>query len=184
MIVVPIELGGFGKIFAAVPPAKIVAGGSRRQHHRRLWRLCDARARIGAGAVPLPAFHNRHLGARAAAMPSAAMPRCCRAIPSCSVCLALVGFFAIAAGVGAHAGICRRASSSSATTSRCRRCSCTASRRGLSASLLRRSASARWCRRRSCRSPRPISIPATSTASSSTRIRPTSKKRRWRNGCR
>ena len=32
------------------------AGGARRQHHRRLRHLCDAGARLGAGAVPLSAF--------------------------------------------------------------------------------------------------------------------------------
>ena len=98
--------------------------------------------------------------------------------------LALVGFFAIAAGVGTAAGISPRASSNSATTSRCRRCSCTASRPGSSASPSPPSASARWCRRRSCRSPPPTSTPATSIASSSTTIRPTSRKPRWPNGCR
>src|SRR5438477_140565 len=76
------------------------------------------------------------------------------------------------------------ASSSSATISRCRRSFCTASRHGLSASPLRRSGSAPWCRQRSCRSPRPTSTPAISTANSSTGTRPTSKKRRWRNGYR
>ena len=61
VIVVPIQLGGFGKIFAAVPPAEIVAGRARPQHDRPLRLLRHAGARIGAGPVSLSAFHHWHL---------------------------------------------------------------------------------------------------------------------------
>ena len=162
---------------------EIAAGGARRQHHRRLRLLRDAGARLGARAVPLSAFDHRDLEREQ-------RPR----HPPQRGAAAGLFVHARAAGAGrlfrhrrrrrAAFPNSRRASSSSAPISRCRRCSCTASRPGSSASLLPRSASARWCRRRSCRSPRPISIPATSIASSSTPIRPTSRKRRWRNGCR
>jgi solute:Na+ symporter, SSS family len=50
VIVIPIELGGFGKIFSAV------AGNSRPQYHRRLQRLCNLGAGLGAGTVSLSAF--------------------------------------------------------------------------------------------------------------------------------
>jgi LAO/AO transport system kinase len=167
IIVIPIELGGFGKIFAAVPPAKLllaVPGANTTGAYRR---LCDAGARLGAGAVPLSALDDRHPERQQ--RPSHPPQRGDAA-----------GLFLHARPAGAGrllrdrrrrrqaARIRRRASSSSATTSRCRRCSCTASRPGSSASPSPPSASARWCRRRSCRSPRPTSTPATSTASSST----------------
>ncbi len=48
VIVIPIELGGFGKIFAAVPPAKLLLARAGPEHHGRLRRLCDAGARLGA----------------------------------------------------------------------------------------------------------------------------------------
>ena len=121
VIVVPIQLGGFGKIFAAVPPAKAAAGGARRQHHRPLWRLCDAGAGLGAGAVPLSAFHHRH-------PERVERPR----HPPQRGDAAGLFLHARPAGAGRllrHRRRSRRdfrnlpaASSSSATTSRCRRC--------------------------------------------------------------
>jgi SSS family solute:Na+ symporter len=60
VIVVPIQMGGFGKIFAAVP-AKAAAGGARVQHHRllqrptRRWRS-DRRWRCSSIRIPSPAF--------------------------------------------------------------------------------------------------------------------------------
>ena len=39
---------------------KLLLAAPGRQHHRRLRRLCDAGARLGAGAVPLSALDHRH----------------------------------------------------------------------------------------------------------------------------
>ncbi len=100
MIVVPIELGGFGKIFAAVPPAKLLLAVPGANTTGVVRRLCDAGARLGAGAVPLSAFHHRHSGASS----GHAIRRNAAMLPGYSFMLgllALVGFFAIAAGVSA-----------------------------------------------------------------------------------
>ena len=72
----------------------------------------------------------------------------------------------------------RRASRSTTRSSRCRSSSRTSSARGSPASRSRPSSSARWCRRRSCRSPPPTCGPATSTGPSSTAARPPSRRRR------
>jgi SSS family solute:Na+ symporter len=64
--------------------------------------------------------------------------------------IAMLGYMAIAAGISV--------------------CSSRSSRIGSSVSASPRSRSAHWCRRRSCRSAPPISLRATSGASSSTRI--------------
>ncbi len=56
VIVIPMQLGGFGKIFAAVPHEQGAAGDARGQHHGRLRRLRDARARLGAGVAAVSAF--------------------------------------------------------------------------------------------------------------------------------
>jgi hypothetical protein len=159
VIIVPIQMGGFGKIFAAVPPAKLLL------------------ATPGANTTGAYGYYTT------LALGSAATRRCCRATRSCS------GFLLWSASLLSRPALAASpntppASNSSAPTSRCRRCSCTAFRPGSSASPLPRSASAPWCRPRSCRSPRPIFIPATSIASSSTPIRPTGRKRKWRSGCR
>ena len=41
IIVIPIQLGGFGKIFAAVPPEKLLLAVPGPHTTRRLQRLCD-----------------------------------------------------------------------------------------------------------------------------------------------
>jgi SSS family solute:Na+ symporter len=60
VIVIPIELGGFGKIFAAIPAAKAAAGAPRPQHHRFLQRLRDLGAWFGARAVSLSSLDDGH----------------------------------------------------------------------------------------------------------------------------
>ena len=61
IVVIPIELGGYAKIFAAVPPAKLLLAGAAGRHLRQLQRLCDPRLRLGLGAVPLSAFGDRRV---------------------------------------------------------------------------------------------------------------------------
>ena len=53
VIVIPIQLGGFGKIFAAVPHAKLLLAVPGAHTTGGLRRLCDARARLGAGPAAL-----------------------------------------------------------------------------------------------------------------------------------
>ena len=133
VIVIPIQLGGFAKIFAAVPAQKVLlavpganttgsygayatlALGSAlalflypHSHHRhpeREQRPCDPSQRRDAAGLLV---HARPLGADGLLRHRRRRRRACPNTP--------------------------RASSSSATTSRCRRSSCTASRRGSSAS--------------------------------------------------
>ena len=88
------------------------------------------------------------------------------ALPAYSLLLgliALLGYMAIAAGVKPLPGV--EGGHASTATRWCRCCSTSSSRTGSPASRTRRSASARWCRRRSCRSPRRTCSPATSTRS-------------------
>ena len=166
VIVVPLHLGGYGKVFAAIPRGQAAAGAAGRRHARQLQRLRHAGARLGAGAVPLSALDHRH-------------PERIERAGDAAQRSAAAGLFAdarIARAAGLHGdrgSACSRcrssptASSATATTSRFRRCSCRFPVAGSSVSPSPRSPSARWCRRRSCRSPRPTSSPAISTASSS-----------------
>src|ERR1700750_2215159 len=62
VVVVPIQLGGVEKIFAAGPASQLLLAVPRRQHDRRIWGLCDIGAGIGACALPLSALHHRHPG--------------------------------------------------------------------------------------------------------------------------
>ena len=130
IIAIPIELGGFAKIFAAVPPAKLLLASPGAN----TTGAYSAYATLALGSA-LALFLYPH---------------------------SITGILSANGGP----------------------CFCIRSRRGLSASPLPRSGLARWCRPRSCRSPRPIFIPATSIANSSIAIRPTSRKRRWPNGSR
>ena len=165
IVVIPLELGGYAKIFAAVPPAKLLVAGAAGPEPRALQRLCDPGLRLGAGVVSLPAFDHRRalrqqspgdqpqrrLSAglfvsfgvdRAARLYGARRGR--RQGPQFAPLVQAIRAERLGPGVA------------------CWRCS----RHGLSASPLPRSRSARWCRPRSCRSPRRICGPATSTANS------------------
>ena len=91
-----------------------------------------------------------------------ATPRSCRPTASCSAC------WPCSAGSRSRPAPSRSGSTASPTrSSSSRSCSRTSSRRGSPASPSRRSPSARWCRRRSCRSRRRTPSPATSTRSGS-----------------
>ena len=184
VIVMPIQMGGFGKIFAESAAGQIVAGGARPPTRPA---PTASYATLALGSALALFLYPHSITGILAASSGRAIRRNAALLPGYSFMLgllALMGFFAIASGRRHAARISPPASKNSATISRCRRCSCTASRRGSSASPLPPSASALWCRRRSCRSPRPIFTPATSTANSSIAIRPTSRKRRWRSGSR
>jgi SSS family solute:Na+ symporter len=144
IVVIPTQLGGFAKIFAAVPAQKLLL------------------------AVPGPNTTGSYSAYATLALGSA---------------MALFLYPHSLTGSISSPNM-PADSSSSATTSRCPRCCSTASPRGSSASPLPRSASVRWCRRLSCRLPPRTSTRAIFIASSSTRIRPTSRNRTWRNWCR
>src|SRR6516164_3494778 len=182
VVIIPVELGGFAKIFAAVPAPKLLLATPGPNSTGAY----SAYATLALGSALALFLYPHSLTGILSASTGRAVRRNAALLPGYSFMLgllALVGFFAIAAGVGSlpeyAAGF-----KQFATTLQCPRCSSTASRPGLSALRLPRSGSVPWCRRRSCRSVQPISTRGISTASSSTRIRPTSRKRRWRNGCR
>jgi SSS family solute:Na+ symporter len=90
-------MGGFAKIFAAVPP-KVLLAPPGAEFDRRLQRLCDLGVGFGAGAVPVSAFAHRNLERqqRHVIRRNAAM------LPGYTFMLgllALFGFFVIAAGI-------------------------------------------------------------------------------------
>ena len=60
VIVIPIELGGFGKIFAAVPPAKLLLAVPGANTTGAYGVYATLALGIGARALPLSAFHHRH----------------------------------------------------------------------------------------------------------------------------
>ena len=68
VIVIPAKLGGYGAIFAAVPPEKLILPAATADNFGKLERVCDARARLGARAVPLSSRHDRASLAPRAAM--------------------------------------------------------------------------------------------------------------------
>ena len=172
IIAVPIHLGGYGKMFAAIPSPKLLLAHAAGGLVGQLQRLCDAGAGLGLRAVPVSALDHRHpervQRARGAAQRRDA-----------------AGLFADAGAAGAgrlhgdrrrradDAGVRRRVQTLQQQLLGARRCSWRCSPTGSSAWRSRRSPSARWCRRRSCRSPPRIPSPATSIASSSTRPAPT-----------
>jgi Na+/proline symporter len=107
IIVIPIELGGFGKIFAAVPPAEAAARGARSQYHRRLRRY----ATLALGSALALFLYPHSLTGILSASSGHAIRRNAAMLPGYSFMLgllALFGFFAIAAGVGQAARVRRR----------------------------------------------------------------------------
>ena len=103
IIVIPINLGGFDDIFArGVGEVLIARGPERRPRARRRCgaRLLDARVRLGARPVPLPAHDDRVLAARS----RNTIKRNMVALPAYTLVLgllALLGYMAIAAGITA-----------------------------------------------------------------------------------
>ena len=174
---IPIKLGGYGAIFAAVPQPKLL--------------LPPAMANT---AIPYSAYFTLALGSALAlflyphamtgvlsASSRGAISRNAALLPAYSFLLALIALL----GFMALAGSTRHRNSPPSprpirAISPSRPCSSRCSPRGSSGSPLRQSRSARWCRPRSCRSPPQIFGRATSTASSSTRLARPRRKRRWR----
>jgi solute:Na+ symporter, SSS family len=99
VIVVPIELGGFGKIFAAVPPAKLllaVPGPNTAGAY-------SAYATLALGSALALFLYPHSLTGILSASSGKAIRRNAALLPGYSFMLgllALMGFFAIAAGVG------------------------------------------------------------------------------------
>ena len=100
MIVVPIQLGGFGKIFAAVPPAKLllaVPGANTTGAY-------GVYATLALGSALALFLYPHSITGILSATSGHAIRRNAAMLPGYSFMLgllALVGFFAIAAGVGA-----------------------------------------------------------------------------------
>jgi solute:Na+ symporter, SSS family len=98
VIVIPMQLGGFGKIFAAVPPAKVllaVPGANTTGAY-------GAYATLALGSALALLLYPHSLTAILSASSSRAIRRNAALLPGYSFMLgllALVGFFAIAAGV-------------------------------------------------------------------------------------
>ena len=89
VIYIPIKLGGFGDdLRRGRQEVRGEPGADRRHAARRPAgpRLLDARVRLGARAVPVPALGHRRARDRAAATRSAATWRRCRPTASCSAC--------------------------------------------------------------------------------------------------
>jgi SSS family solute:Na+ symporter len=101
IIVVPIELGGFTKIFAAVPPAKLllpVPGAGTTGAY-------SAYATLALGSALALFLYPHSLTGLLSASSGAAIRRNAALLPGYSFLLgllALLGFFAIAAGVGSN----------------------------------------------------------------------------------
>ena len=179
IIVIPIQLGGYGKIFAAVPPAKLLLAPPPAGH----WGAYSAYATLALGSACALFLYPHSITGVLSASSRARDPA-----QRGDAAGLFVGAGAARAarlhgdrrGRAADAGIRRRLQTvrqqlrgAGAAPVRC-------SRPGSSASPSPRSPSARWCRRRSCRSPRRTSSPATSTASSSSPPAPTPRKARSR----
>ena len=60
IIAVPLHLGGYDKVFSAVPAAKLLLATPPGQIARQLQRLCHIVVGFGVGAVPVPEFDHWH----------------------------------------------------------------------------------------------------------------------------
>ena len=167
VIIIPAELGGYGKIFAAVDPKTLILLRPPRQQISAALRLCHAGAGFDAGAVSLSPCGD---GAAVFLQPP------CRA----AQCHGAAGLFLRARpdrAAGLHGGgggreeRCRQYAAGFKTFGNqfrgARAVPAHVSRAGSPASPSPPSPSARWCPPRSCRSPAAIFSPATSIASSS-----------------
>jgi SSS family solute:Na+ symporter len=99
VIVIPIELGGFGKIFAAVPPAKLLLAAPGPNTSGAY----SAYATLALGSAFALFLYPHSMTGILSASSSHAVRRNAALLPGYSFMLgllALVGFFAIAAGVG------------------------------------------------------------------------------------
>ena len=181
IIVVPIKLGGFGKIFAAVPAQKLLLAVPG-PHTTGAY---GSYATLALGSALALFLYPHSMTAILSASSGGAIRRNAAILPGYSFMLgllAMVGLFVIAAGIAdlpEYAWGFNSFRKNFAVPA----LSCTCSRPGSSASPLPPLRSARWCPRRSCPSRSRISTRGTSTANSSIAIPPTSKSRRWRRWC-
>ena len=86
IIVVPIQMGGFGKIFAAVPAKKLLLAVPAASSTGSYGVYVTLAIGSALALFLYPHSITGILSASAAATPSAAMPPCCPAIRSCSAC--------------------------------------------------------------------------------------------------
>jgi len=182
IIVVPLKLGGYGAIFAVVPAQKLILAapgpgtlGAYSSYATLALGSALALFLYPHSVTGVLSSSSRHVIRRNAAL-----------LPAYSFLLASSRFWASwrSPPASTRRRNTRPSSSNTAPISPCRRCSWQYFRRGSRASASPPSPSARWCRRRSCRSPPPISGRAMSTGPSSAPTARRSAKRRWRNGCR
>ena len=183
IIAVPIHLGGYDKMFAAIPAAKLLLApppaGSLGSF--------SAYATLALGSACALFLYPHSITGILSASSARVVRRNAAMLPAYSLMLgllALVGFMAIAVGVQSmpeFADGFKRYSNNFSVPGAVPGDVPVA---GSSAWRSPPSRSARWCRRPSCRSPRPTPSPATSIASSSIRPAPTPRRARWRRSCR
>ena len=98
VIVIPIELGGYGKMFAMIPPAKLLLAATEGRQSWPVLRLCYFGTRVGFCPLPISA----HDDWRAQLERPGSDPAQCGLLPAYSFMLgllALTGFMALAVGV-------------------------------------------------------------------------------------
>ncbi len=168
IIAVPLRLGGYGRVFSAVPAAKLLAGNAAGRFAGVVQRLRHPGTGFGLCPVPVSALDHRHIECvqRAGGAPERGDPARLLAAAGTARAGRLHGDRDRRAD---DAGVRRGVQTHTATTFLCRRSSWRCFQAGSSAWLSRPSPSARWCRRRSCRSPPRTLLPATFIASSSIR---------------
>ena len=107
IIVIPMQLGGFGKIFAAVPPAKLLLAAPAANSTGAYGYY----ATLALGSALALFLYPHSITGILSASSGHAIRRNAALLPAYSLMLgllALVGFFAIAAGVGKPSRIRRR----------------------------------------------------------------------------
>jgi solute:Na+ symporter, SSS family len=132
VIIIPIELGGFAKIFAAVPAAKLLLATPGPN----TTGAYSAYATLALGSALALFLYPHSMTGILSASSGRAVARNAALLPGYSFMLgllALVGFFASLRPRSPAFPNSPPGSSSSATTSRSRRCFCTAFRPGSSA---------------------------------------------------
>ncbi len=178
IIVVPIQLGGFGKVFGAVPAAKLLLAPPPAGS----WGTYGAYATLALGSALALFLYPHSITGILGASSGRVIRRNAAVLPAYSLLLgllALLGFMALAAGLAklpAFAGGFKLYTNNFAVPALI----LSAFLHGSSGLLSPPSRSERWCRRRSCRSPPPISSRATSIGSSSAPPARMPRKARWR----
>ena len=160
VIIIPIELGGYGKIFATVPKARCFWGMAPRTIWGRNF-LCLAGAGFGPGAVALSALDHRRVLVLQPQRDQA------QRLPAAQLYLRAgadraFGLHGGGGGREGDAGICGGLQDLRQQFRHSRPVPAYPSRTGSRAWPSPPSASARWCPLRSCPSPAAISSPATS----------------------